>query len=60
MSDGNIVVMYNNKGMPYLDLRDPDTAIALGINTTHNIIQGMDNMAVAFVQTVRGNMEGFT
>jgi hypothetical protein len=45
--------------MPYLDLSDLDTAITLGINDAHNIIQGMDDMAIAFVQMVRGNMEGF-
>jgi hypothetical protein len=59
LSDGNIVMMNNNKGMPYLDLKDPDTTISLGINNTHDIIQGMDDMAVLFVQMVRSNMEGF-
>jgi hypothetical protein len=60
LSNGKIVAKNNDKGMMYLDLRDPDTTINLGIDNTHNIIQGLDDMAVALVQMVRSNMEGFT
>ena len=40
---GDIIVKNNDKGMPYLDLRELEAEVAL-----------------SFIQTVRGNMEGFT
>jgi hypothetical protein len=40
---GNIVLKNNNKGMPYLNLKELETKVTLSL-----------------VQTVRGNMEGFT
>jgi hypothetical protein len=40
---GDIIVKNNNKGMPYLDLRELEAEVAL-----------------SFIQTVRGNMEGYT
>jgi hypothetical protein len=46
----NIIVKYNRKGMPYLDLSKLEAKVALSFVQT----------AILFVQTVRGNMEGYT
>jgi hypothetical protein len=49
--DGDIVLKNNGKGMPYLDLREFEAEAVLSFAT---------KVALSFVQTVRGNMEGFT
>jgi hypothetical protein len=49
--DGNIVLRNNNKGMPYLDLRESKAKAVLFFAL---------NAAQSFVQMVQGNMEGFT
>ena len=41
----------NGKGMPYLDLREFEADAVLSF---------MPKAALSFVQTVQGNMEGFT
>jgi hypothetical protein len=61
---GNIIVKNNNKGMPYLDVRDVEAEVALSfIQTTIGAIEAAmvaPARAVLFVQMVRGNMEGYT
>jgi hypothetical protein len=61
---GNINVKNNNKGMPYLDVRDVEAEVALSfIQTTIGAVEAAmvaPARAVSFVQTVRGNMEGYT
>jgi hypothetical protein len=61
-NQGDIVVCNNNKGMPFIDLRDLETDLVLGINkdAALAIIQAMDNADVALTQTVHGNMNGLT
>jgi hypothetical protein len=49
--DGNIVLKNNGKGMPYLDLREFEAKAVLSF---------VPEAALSFVQTVRGNMKGFT
>jgi hypothetical protein len=49
--DRNIVLRNNNKGMPYLDLRESKANAVLSFAL---------EAAQSFVQTVQGNMEGFT
>jgi len=49
--DGNVVLKNNNKGMPYLDLREFEAK---------EVMSFVPEAALSFVQTVRGNMEGFT
>ncbi len=48
---GNVVLKNNGKGMPYLDLRDFKAKAVLSF---------VPEAALSFVQTVQGNMEGFT
>jgi hypothetical protein len=61
-NQGDIIVRNNNKGMPFIDLQDLEAEVALGINedAAQDIIQAMDNADVELVQTVCGNMDGFT
>ena len=49
--DGKVVLTNNGKGMPYLDLREFEAEAVLSF---------APKAALSFVQTVRGNMEGFT
>jgi len=49
--DGNVVLKNNGKGMPYLDLKEFEAEVVLSF---------APEAALSFVQTVRGNMEGFT
>ena len=49
--DGDVVLKNNDKGMPYLDLREFEAEAVLSF---------APEAALSFVQTVRGNMEGFT
>jgi hypothetical protein len=49
--DSNVVLKNNGKGMPYLDLREFKAKAVLSF---------APKAALSFVQTVRGNMEGFT
>ena len=49
--DGDVVLKNNGKGMPYIDLREFEAEAVLSFAPT---------AALSFVQTVRGNMEGFT
>ncbi len=49
--DSNIVLKNNGKGMPYLDLREFEAKAVLSF---------APKAALSFVQTVQGNMEGFT
>jgi hypothetical protein len=49
--DGNVLLRNNNKGMPYLDLRESEAKAGLSF---------APKAAQSFVQMVRGNMEGFT
>jgi hypothetical protein len=49
--DGNIVLRSNGKGMPYLNLREFKAKAVLSF---------APKAALSFVQTVQGNMEGFT
>jgi hypothetical protein len=49
--DGDVVLKNNDKGMPYLDLREFEAEAVLSF---------APETALSFVQTVRGNMEGFT
>ncbi len=49
--DGNVVLRNNNKGMPYLDLRESEAKAILSF---------APKAAQSFVQMVQGNMEGFT
>jgi hypothetical protein len=59
----NIIVKNNNKGMPYLDIRDVEAEVALlFIQTTIGAVEmAMVALArmVSFFQTVQGNMEGY-
>jgi hypothetical protein len=50
INQGNIIAKNNSKGMPYLDLCRLEAKVAL------SYVQ----MAMLFIQTVRGNMEGYT
>jgi hypothetical protein len=50
-NNGDIVLKNNEKGMPYLDLREFKAEAVLSF---------VPEAALSFVQTVRGNMEGFT
>jgi hypothetical protein len=49
--DGDIMLKNNGKGMPYLDLREFEAEAVLSF---------APKAALSFVQTVQGNMEGFT
>jgi hypothetical protein len=49
--DSDIVLKNNGKGMPYIDLREFEAEAVLSF---------APKAALSFVQTVRGNMEGFT
>ncbi len=49
--DGYVVLKNNGKGMPYIDLREFEAEAVLSF---------APEAALSFVQTVRGNMEGFT
>jgi len=49
--DGNVVLKNNGKGMPYLNLREFEAKAVLSF---------AHEATLSFVQTVRGNMEGFT
>ena len=49
--DGDVVLKNNYKGLPYLDLREFEAKVVLFF---------APEAALSFVQTVRGNMEGFT
>jgi hypothetical protein len=60
---GNIIIKNNNKGMPYLDIRDVEAAVVLSfIQTTIGAVKAamvaLTN-AVSFIQMVHGNMEGY-
>ena len=55
-----IVTQTNSKGMQYLDLRDLEMAVALGINDTHMFAQGLKDVAVTFILMVHINMDGYT
>ncbi len=60
---GNIIVKNNSKGMPYLDIRDMEAEVVLSfIQTTIGAVKAAmvaPANAVSFIQTVRGNMEGY-
>ena len=49
--DGDVVLKNNGKGMPYLDLREFEAEAVRSF---------APEVALSFVQTVQGNMEGFT
>ena len=49
--DGDVVLKNNGKGMPYIDLRELEAEAVLSF---------VPKAALSFVQTVQGNMEGFT
>ncbi len=49
--DGDVVLKNNGKGMPYLDLREFEAKAVLSF---------APEAALSFVQTVQGNMGGFT
>jgi hypothetical protein len=49
--DGDVVLKNNSKGMPYLDLREFEAEAVLSF---------APKAALSFMQTVQGNMEGFT
>ena len=49
--DCNTVLKSTGKGLPYLDLREFEADAVLSF---------MPKAALSFVQTVQGNMEGFT
>ncbi len=49
--DGDVVLKNNGKGMPYLDLREFKAKAVLSF---------APKAALSFVQTMQGNMEGFT
>ncbi len=49
--DGDVVLKNNGKGMPYLDLREFEAEAVLSF---------APETALSLVQTVQGNMEGFT
>jgi hypothetical protein len=49
--EGDVVLKNNGKGMPYIDLRGSEAKAVLSF---------APKAALSFVQTVRGNMEGFT
>ncbi len=63
-NQGNIIVKNNSKGMPYLDIRDVEAEVVLSfIQTTIGAVKVAmvaPANAVSFIQTVRGNMEGYT
>ncbi len=50
--DGNIVLKNNGKGISYLDLREFEAKAVLSFAPKVALL--------SFVQTVQGNMEGFT
>jgi hypothetical protein len=62
-NQGNIIVKNNSKGMPYLNVRDMEAEVALlFIQTTIGAVEAAMvalARAVSFIQTVRGNMEGY-
>ncbi len=62
-NQGNIIVKNNSKGMPYLDIRDVEAEVVLSfIQTTIVAVEAAmvaPANAVLFIQTVRGNMEGY-
>ncbi len=49
--DGDVMLKNNGKGLPYLDLREFEAKAVLSF---------APEAALSFMQTVRGNMEGFT
>ncbi len=49
--DGNVMLKNNDKGMPYLDIREFEAEVVLSF---------APEAALSFVQTGQGNMEGFT
>jgi hypothetical protein len=49
--EGDVVLKNKVKGMPYIDLREFEAEAVLSF---------VPEVALSFVQTVRGNMEGFT
>ena len=49
--DSDVVLKNNGKGMPYLDLREFEAKAVWSF---------APEAALSFVQTVQGNMEGFT
>ncbi len=63
-NQGNIIVKNNSKGMPYLDIKDVEAEVVLlFIQTTVGAVKAAmvaPANAVLFIQTVRGNMEGYT
>jgi hypothetical protein len=63
-NQGNIIVKNNSKGMPYLNIRDMEAEVVLPlIQTTIGAVEAAmvaPANAVLFIQTVRGNMEGYT
>ncbi len=60
----NIIVKKNSKGMPYLNIRDVEAEmVLLFIQTTIGVIKAAmvaPANVVSFIQTVHGNMEGYT
>jgi hypothetical protein len=63
-NQGNIIIKSNSKGMPYLNIRDVEAGVVLSfIQTTIGAVKAAmvaGANAVSFIQTVRGNMEGYT
>ncbi len=63
-NQGNIIVKNNSKGMPYLNIRDVEAEVVLSfIQTMIGAVEAAmvaPANAVLFIQTVRGNMEGYT
>ncbi len=61
---GNIIIKNNSKGMPYLNIRDVEAEVVLlFIQTTIGAVKAAmvaPANAVSFIQTVHGNMEGYT
>jgi hypothetical protein len=61
---GNIIIKNNSKGMPYLDIRDVEAEVVLlFIQTTIGAVEAAmvaPANAVSLIQTVHGNMEGYT
>ena len=49
--DGNVMLKNNDKGMPYLDIREFEAKAVLSF---------APKAALSFVPMVQGNMEGFT
>jgi hypothetical protein len=61
---GDIVAKNNNKGMPYLYVREVEAGVALSfVQMTIGAVEAervAPDKGVSFVQTVRGNMDGYT